>query len=169
MELPSRFSVPETVSFEDAIALTQSLLSEKLPSAELESIISALVQTENGARGFFVTYLTNDTSDDLPLDSVVQGLRASPDIVAELLVKNLAMSTAMILAHDRKGNSDLATGSKRVQQRTLQIVEKLQSPEVQTKFQLLTETLESGIGVYQKFLDRQGYDTEQRQAIRAAI
>jgi hypothetical protein len=163
------FSVSETISFEDAIALSQKLFAESLSAAELESIISALVQTENGARGFFVTYLTNDAPQDLPLASVVQGLRASPSIVGELLVKNLAMSTAMILTHDRKGKTDLVNGSKRVQQRTLQVMQELQSPAVQAKLQQLRDTLESGNGEYQNFLDRWGYDAEQRQAIQAVI
>jgi hypothetical protein len=49
-------------SFEEAIALTQVLLVEfeTLPESALSEKLAALVASENGARGFFVTYLTDD-------------------------------------------------------------------------------------------------------------
>lgn len=166
MEIPSRFSVPATISFEQAIALTQALLAEPLSEAELESIISALVQTENGARGFFVTYLSDERPlADAPSVGVLKGLRKSPDVVAELLVKNLAMSTAMILTHDRSENPVLAEGSKRVQRRDMQLIQQLQLPQVEVKLQQLKSTIEAGTGEYESFLDRWGYDAEQQQAI----
>lgn len=170
METPSRFSVPESISFEQAIALTQSILAEPLSDTELESIIAALVQSENGARGFFVTFLSAEgTGADVPSAAVIQGLRTSPDIVAELLVKNLAMSTAMILTHDRNGNPELSNGSKRVQRRTLGLIQDLRSPQITSKLQVLKETIDTGEGNYASFLDRWGYDAEQRQSIRSMV
>ena len=62
----SSLEVPAAVTFEQAIALTQSLLSQieagSLSEADIATVISALVKTENGARGFFVTYLTSASS-----------------------------------------------------------------------------------------------------------
>jgi CHASE3 domain sensor protein len=61
--MPS-LDIPEAVSFEQAIALTQALLSaieaESLSESKIEQVVSALVKTQNGARGFFVTYLTDE-------------------------------------------------------------------------------------------------------------
>ncbi|MGB5770152.1 MAG: hypothetical protein WBM32_09815, partial [Crocosphaera sp.] len=56
--------IPENISFEDALQLTENLLEamveSKLNDYEIEEIITTLVSSQNGARGFFVTYLTSD-------------------------------------------------------------------------------------------------------------
>lgn len=174
MRIDVIFPIPEAISFEEAIALTQSILAEMeqgtLSESEIDHTIAALAASENGARGFFVTYLTDPRSlGDHPSDGVVQGLRSVPEIVSELLVKNLAMSTAMILAHTRNQNPEMAQGSERVQRRTLHLIQQIQLTQVQTKIHSLLESIASGAGQYQSFLDRWGYDAEQRQAIAQAI
>lgn len=174
MTIAETFPIPESISFEQAIALTQSFLAEmeqgSLSDSEIEQTIAALVATENGARGFFVTYLTDDRSlADQPSNSVVQGLRSSPEIVSELLVKNLAMSTAMILTHTRNQNPEMAKGSERVQRRTVHLIQLLKLEIVQTKLQALSDTIATGTGHYKSFLDRWGYDIEQRNAIQQTL
>jgi uncharacterized membrane protein (DUF441 family) len=56
-------SIPESVTFEEAIAFTQSLMSQieagEVSPSEIRNAIAQLVKSENGARGFFVTYLTS--------------------------------------------------------------------------------------------------------------
>ena len=56
------FAIPESVTFEQAITLTKSLLSGvergEWPEPAVERAIAQLVSTQNGARGFFVAYLT---------------------------------------------------------------------------------------------------------------
>lgn len=167
MEIPPTHSI----SFEQAIEVTQSLLAEvehhRVSETELESIITALVQSENGARGFFVNYLTDDRDfADQPSQAVIQALQSSPSIVGELLVKNLAMSTGMILTHLQNQNSDLANGSERVQRRTKRLVELTRIPMIFPQLQQLKATIETGNGEYESFLKRWGYDSEQREAIR---
>lgn len=174
MEILSSFSVPEMISFEQAIEITQSLLSEieqgRVSETELESIITALVQTENGVRGFFVSYLSDDRSIfDHPSEGVIQALKSSPEIVAEFTVKNLAMSTAMILTHTRNGKPELVQGSERVQRRTKQLIEQLQLPEIQMRLRKLQQTLETGAGEYEAFLNRWQYDSNQRGAIAQQV
>lgn len=174
MEILSSFSVPEAISFEQAIDLTQSLLAEmeqgQVSEIELESIIAALVQTENGARGFFVSYLSDDRAVfDHPTSGIVQALKSSPEIVAELLTKNLAMSTAMILTHTQNQRPDLVSGSERVQRRTKQLIDRLQLPEIQMRLRKLQESLETGGGEYQAFLERWQYDSAQRHAIAQKV
>lgn len=170
----STLSVPEAVTFEQAIELTQSLLAEmeqgSLSDAEVQTTIADLVDTENGARGFFVSYLTDDRPiADHPSNAVVQALQSSPDIVSELLVKNLAMSTAMAITHRRNQNEAMAQGSDRVQRRTAQLIRLVQLPEVSQKAQQLRESAATGAGEYQNFLDRWGYDAEHREAIQEAV
>lgn len=167
-------TIPETVTFQQAIALTQSLLSQmeadELSEAEIAAAIATLVKSANGARGFFVTYLTGDGSlADNPSPAIIQALQSAPDTVAELLVKNLAMSAAMAITHRRSQNEVMAQGSERVRQRTAQIIQLVQLSAVYEQSQRLQESIETGQGSYQAFLDRWGYDGEQRQVIQQAL
>jgi hypothetical protein len=170
----SPISVPESVSFEEAIALTQKLLPQieqgKLSEAEIEATVSALVSSENGARGFFVTYLSGDSSlADQPSPAIVRALQASPEVVSELLVKNLAMSSAMAITHRRNQNQEMAKGSDSVRSRTTKLIQLTQLPQVTEKASQLVESAVTGLGAYKGFLDRWGYDAEQRQVIQAAM
>lgn len=171
--MTTSFVVPESVSFEEAIALTQRLLTDweqqSLSPEQIQAIITQLVASQNGARGFFVTYLTDERSQfDAPTEAVLAALQTSPEIVAELLVKNLAMSTAMAMTHRRNHNEEMAQGSDRVQSRTAQLMQQLSVEPIQTKTEQLRQSV-LGEGPYQSFLKRWGYDAEQRQAIAAAL
>jgi len=162
------------VTFEEAIALTQSLMSQmaagELSAPERSEAIAQLVKSENGARGFFVTYLTSEgTLADNPSPEVIQALQASPDIVAELLVKNLAMSAAQAITHRRKGNEEMAQGSDRVRSRTTRLIEQLKLPQVRDRAVALHESAATGEGTYKTFLQRWGYDAQQRQVICKAL
>jgi hypothetical protein len=163
------------LSFEAAIAQTQHLLAQvetnQYSDLEIEQAIAQLVQTENGARGFFVTYLTDDRAfADQATPGVVKALRASPEIVSELLVKNLAMSSAMAVYHRRQQDDANAQGSDRVRARTAALISQLANlPLLQEKSQQLLKSAETGMGEYQSFLERWGYDAEQRQVIQTAF
>ena len=165
---------PAAVTFEEAIALTQSMLSQieagKLSPTETATALAALVKSENGARGFFVTYLTDSRSlADNPSSAVVQALRCAPEIVAELLVKNLAMSAAMAVTHRRHQNEAMANQSERVQLRTMRLIELVDIPYVQELSQRLWDSVTGGEGSYKAFLERWGYDAEQLQVIQQAL
>lgn len=165
--------VPETVTFEQAIALTQSLLSQVeagVQEPEIATVISELVKTSSGARGFFVTYLTSESSlADNPSAAIIQGLRSHPEVVADLLVKNLAMSEAQVVFHRRNQNEEMAQDSERVRQRTAHLIERVNLTNVRDRMHELLQTLARGEGEYQTFLERWGYDTEQRQVISQAL
>ncbi|CAA9299648.1 hypothetical protein AVDCRST_MAG92-4996 [uncultured Coleofasciculus sp.] len=174
--------IPKPVTFEEAIALTQSLMSQmetgelQGESAEATSplgvgeAIAQLVKSENGARGFFVTYLTSEgTLADHASKEVIQALQASPDIVAELLVKNLAMSSAMAVTHRRENNEQMAQGSDRVRMRTTRLIEQVELPKVRELALALRESAVTGAGTYKTFLQTWGYDAEQRKIIYQAL
>lgn len=176
--LPPAAMIPSVdysnLSFEQAIAHSQDLLLEiaenKLSDQEITTAISNLVATENGARGFFVTFLTaqNFSLADQPSPALLTALESSPAIVGELLVKNLAMATATEILHQRRGDSNAAQGSRQVRQRTKNLINLLPSPGLTEKLTALEESLD-GEGPYEDFLERWNYDQEQRQAIRLAI
>ena len=163
-----------SLSFEQAIAYCQDLLTQidqhQIDDADLETAIAQLVATENGARGFFVTFLTaNDFPPaDQPPPPILNGLQTAPAIVGELLVKNLAMSAAMAVHHHRNQDPQSAQGSTQVCRRSQTLIQSLQLPGVAEKLAELERSL-NGEGDYQAFLTRWGYDNEQKQAIRAAL
>ncbi|WP_038020804.1 hypothetical protein [Synechocystis sp. PCC 7509] len=155
-------TIPEPLNFASAIAYTQELLAQSKISA---SEISQLVKTEDGARGFFVTYLTSDFAMS---EEIIVGLRSHPKIVSELLVKNLAMSTAQQLFHRRRQDENMTFSSQRVQERTAQLIKLVDLDLVYEKLQQMIASIDTG-GDYQAFLERWNYDDEQKQAIKAAI
>ncbi len=160
------------INFENAIQQTQDLLSqiEFLDANVITERFIDLVSTENGARGFFVTYLTSDLSyTEYPSLEVITALKTSPILVNELLVKNLAMSTAMVIYHRSQGDEANAQGSEKVQEKTGQLIKQLLSQALGEKLQQLATSLNTGQGEYQAFLERWGYDDRQRQAIAEII
>ncbi|MEN9217621.1 MAG: hypothetical protein Q6J33_01285 [Gloeomargarita sp. DG_2_bins_126] len=167
-------TVPAEITFEQAIAQTQALIAARLDEAinaqEFAQGVQALVAGENGARGFFVTYLTLEHElADRPDEFLINALQSSPAIVGELLVKNLAMSTAMAITHRRNRDEALAQGSDRVQRRTQQLMQRCHLPELATKAQELYRNAGGEAGQYSDFLERWGYDSEQKQAIQAVL
>jgi hypothetical protein len=165
-----QFTVPPDLSFEQAIALTQELLDSNPPEELLESAIAGLIQTMNGSRGFFVTFLTGDSSlADQPTASILKALRSNPDAIADLMVKNIAMPTAMMITHQRNGNPDLIASSQLTQKRSIHLVQQLNLNEITILLNALKATLQNQSTHYQSFLDRWGYDEEQRLAIEQAI
>jgi len=167
----TELKVPDNVTFENAIALTQDLIAKLdnngINPQQLQDTISALVATANGARGFFVTYLTADSPvADTPSAAVLAGLNTAPELVSELLVKNVAMSTAMAITHRRQSNERMAQGSDRVQRRSIDLIQKLNNEYLQEKAQQMRESALTGKGEAEvAFFERWGYDDEQRSAI----
>jgi len=174
MAAESTFMVPENLTFEAAIALSTELLDRLAAGAwsapDLETAIAQLVATENGARGFFVTYLSDERAfADTPSEAVLAALRTAPAIVAPLLIKNLVMSTAMIITHHRHDRTDLAQGSARVQARSRHLIQQLHLSELTTHIQAMQTSLTTPSGDYQPFLTRWGYDAEQKNAMHQAL
>jgi hypothetical protein len=170
----STLPVPHNIKFDEAIDLTQSFLTQlkkqELTSSQIQDFVSDLVQTANGARGFFVTYLTSpDPICDEPQPEIIAALSAHPEVAAELLVKNIAMSTAQQLYHQRRNDTDMATSSATVAARTTKIVQQLNLPQIWEMCRELVDTIQTGSGSYTDFLTRWGYDEEQKNSIAQAI
>ena len=168
------FLMNQSFSFADAIASTQDLMQQiadkQLSEAEIEKAVANLVQTQTGARGFFVAYLTGDIPlADNPTEGVIKGLKSSPAMVSDLLVKNVAMSAAMGLTHRRNKDETAAAGSDRVNRRTINLIQKLEMAQIDREVRDLQSTIIKGEGNYQKFLTRWGYDEEQQAEIKQAL
>ncbi|MFN3926670.1 MAG: hypothetical protein ACK4QL_04960 [Pseudanabaenaceae cyanobacterium] len=164
----------DNISFETAIARTELLLTEyqeqKLTPEALQKAVTALLTTSNGARGFFVTFLTGGWQlADQPSAEIMAALDTAPTPSAELMVKNLVMSTGMAITHTRQGDLQQANQSRLVAQRSLNILTQWQSPLVQQIARAMYASATQGIGEYTEFLRKWGYDQEQLTAIAQAL
>ena len=138
--------------------------------------VAELVASRDGARGFFVVSLTGETPlmDRLP-EPLVAALRLAGEGVVDLTARNLAMSTAMILHHGRSGDPEHQAGSERVQQRSTELLRQLEPVAVKRRLEPLLvaaggqQDPRHEVSEDRAFLDRWGYDAEQRRAIAAAI
>jgi len=74
--------------------------NDEISDEVISDRIGELIKTVEGARGFFVVSLSIDCPlmDRFP-DALIFQLRSSGEIVVDLTVKNLAMSSAMIITH----------------------------------------------------------------------
>lgn len=164
----------KSLSFPQAIAKTQLLMeqisSNQLNEAEVRQNVSSLLATKNGGRGFFVAYLTSDIPlADHPTVGVLEGLKSAAEISSELLVKNLAMSSAMMITHRQNNDLENLAGSQTVCRRTCNLIKQLNMHEIAEKLQKLHCTIKQGQGEYQEFLEHWRYNQEQQQAIQETI
>ena len=173
MAVPT-LSIPANIKFDEAIDLTQVFLTQlkrnELTSNQILDLVSALVQTANGARGFFVTYLTgSDPICDEPQPEIIAALAANPSIATDLLVKNIAMSTAQQIYHQRRNDPQMMASSATVAARTTKIIQQLNLPQIQAMCRELVTTIQTGTGSYSEFLTRWGYDDEQKNSIAQTV
>lgn len=160
-------------SFETVIDATQELLhqieTQVLDSTAIESDIVHLLKLDKGPRGFFASFLTDARPlADHPPESVLAAFRAVPQVTAALLVKNLAMSTAMVLHHQRQADHKAIAGSQQVQQRSQHLLQALKLPEMTAELKALQQSVEQS-GPYSDFLKRWNYDPEQKTAIANVV
>ena len=159
-------------SFKQAMNVTilwcNSWEKDELSDEVLADRIGELLKTIEGARGFFVVSLSIDCPlmDRLPEPLIFQ-LRNSGQIVVDLTVKNLAMSSAMVIEHQKNNNSQQMQ-SERIRTRCIELLKLLDSNKVKTRLEMLLEGTK-GNGKDLEFLNRWGYSNEQRKAISQSI
>mmetsp|Transcript_39894 Transcript_39894/g.83680 ORF Transcript_39894/g.83680 Transcript_39894/m.83680 type:complete len:230 (-) Transcript_39894:292-981(-) len=124
------FSLPENPSFEDCIDAApyfcRQLQESDCDSADCRSL-ATFIGSANGARGFFVNWLTNDeytaaeqTPPPMPLLQALNTVCSAPpptSFIARLMLMNVAMPAATALVHRRSGNEVAAQNSERTRLR----------------------------------------------------
>lgn len=170
----TQIKVPESVTFEQALNITSSLLAQmeegKLEQAEIQKSIESLAKTPDGARGFLGSYLKDDrTLADNPSEVVVNALKSHPEVVGEFLVKSFTMSVGMAITHRRNNDESMAQSSERVTKRATILFDRTKLDPVPEKLKKMRETIVTGEGEYQEFIKRWGYDEEQKQAMEKAL
>ena len=142
----------------------EDLLSEEV----LSDRISELIKTKNGLRGFFAYALSDRDCyllDNLP-SSIIFMLTKGGKEVVEILVKNLLMSSAQIIVHQRENNIEYKLTSENISERCKGILRVLDT-------NLVTKTINQII----KDLDNIGnsfdistiYDDQQKEFIQQQI
>ena len=76
------------------------------------------------------------------------------------------MSTAMAITHQRNNHAEMAQKSEQVTERSVNLIRELQLNATTNKLKKLQDTINLGEGEYQQFLQRWGYDEEQKQTIK---
>ena len=159
-------------TFQQAMEITAAWLqqwdNEEISDEVLADRIGEMVASRDGARGFFVVSLAGDSAlmDRLP-DPVVGQLRAAGEGVVDLSVRNLAMSSAMALQHQRSGDQAQQAGSEQVNARCTELLRLLEPDLVKQRLEQLLEGCDNR-GDDVAFLKRWGYDDEQKRAISAS-
>ena len=167
-------TAPLQPSFPQAIEISGQWLAlweaGELSEEVLADRVAELVASRDGARGFFVVALAGDSPlmDRLP-EPVALQLRLAGEPVVDLTVRNLAMSTAMALHHRRANDPGQQGGSERVQQRSSELLRLLEPLAVKQRLETLLAAAREGSGEDVAFLERWGYDAEQKLAICDAI
>ena len=167
-------SAEATPSFPRAMELAAEWLAlwegGELSDEVLADRVGALVASRDGARGFFVVSLTADSPlmDRLPEPLVLQ-LQGAGEPVVDLTAGNLAMSTAMARHHGRAGDAAQQARSLRVQERARELLRLLPGDRVKQRLEVLLAAARDDRGDDRDFLERRGYDAEQKQAIAAAV
>ena len=133
-----------------------------------ERVAELLISVE-GARGFFVTSLSSESAlMDRLNDPLIYQLRKGGLIIVDLTVKNLAMSTAMVIEHKRNGDISTSYKSERIKNRCIELLKLLDTNIVKKLLESLLQSLK-GNGDYFQFLKKWGYDNEQKIAISNSI
>ena len=161
-------------SFPQAMEITAQWLAlweaGEISDEVLADRVGQLVASRDGARGFFVVALSGDSPllDRLP-DPLLIHLRGAGEGVVDLTARNLAMSTAMALEHQRSNDPAQEARSGRVRERSTELLRRLDPLQVKDRLETLLEAAEAGTGADQAFLERWGYDADQRKAIATTV
>ena len=159
-------------TFKEAMEATmiwcKSWENDEISDEVISDRIGELIKTVEGARGFFVVSLSIDCPlmDRFP-DALIFQLRSSGDIIVDLTVKNLAMSSAMVITH-HDNNDSHEIQSERIKIRCIELLKLLDSNQVKKRLDVLHEATK-GNGKDLKFLNKWGYNDEQIKAISESI
>ncbi len=140
------------------------LLSDEV----LADRIKELIKTKNGTRGFFAYALSDSNCtllDKLP-SSLIFTLRERGDQIVEITIKNLFMSSAQILNHQKDKNFEYAERSNNISDRCINLLKELDTKLVTKKInKMLSEIDNMGNSFYNKVK----YNEEQKFFIREKV
>ena len=142
----------------------EDLLSEEV----LADRIAELIKTKNGLRGFFAYTLSDRNCylfDKLPFSIVFKLTEGGKDVV-EIVIKNLIMSSAQIIIHQRQNNIDYKLTSENISERCKGILRLLETKLVTKSINEIIEDLDN---LGNSFNNSTKYDDQQKKFIKQQI
>ena len=142
----------------------EDLLSEEV----LADRVAELIKTKNGLRGFFAYALSDQDCyllDKLPF-SIVFKLQEGGNKIVEIVIKNLIMSSAQIVVHDRENNLEYKYISENISERCKSILRILDTKLV-TK--MISEIINDLDNLGNSFDNSKKYDDKQKEFIKHQI
>ena len=141
---------------------------EILSDEVLADRISELIKTKNGLRGFFAYALSDRDChllDKLPSSIVFMLIDNGKDVV-EIVVKNLLMSSAQIIFHQRQNNQEYKYTSENISERCKGILRLLETKLVTNTIIQVLENLDN---MGNSFDNSTKYDDQQKEFIKKQI
>ena len=142
----------------------EDILSEEV----LADRIAELTKTRNGLRGFFAYALSDKDCpllDKLPF-SLIFKFNESGNGVVEIVVKNLIMSSAQIIIHQRENNHEYELTSENISERCKAILRLLETKLVTKTVNKIIKNLDD---MGNSFDNSTKYDEEQKEFIKKQI
>ena len=141
-----------------------NLLSDEV----LADRIKELIKTKSGTRGFFAYALSDSKCsllDKLP-SSLIFTLRERGDHIVEITIKNLFMSSAQILNHQKNKNFEYAEISSNISDRCINILKELDTKLVTKKINKMLSEIDN---MGNSFDNEVKYSSEQKDFIREKV
>ena len=142
----------------------QELLSDEV----LADRVAELVKTKNGWRGFFA-YALSDINcsllDKLPSSLIFKFVEGGEQIV-EITLKNLIMSSAQIINHQRDNKPEYEEMSANISDRCINILKVLETKLVNKKVKMILDNLDN---LGNSINNDKNYDEEQKKFIKNKI
>ena len=142
----------------------ENLLSEEV----LADRVAELIKTKNGLRGFFAYALSDQDCyllDQLPFSFVFK-LQENGNDVVEIVAKNLIMSSAQIVVHDREKNFQYKSNSENISERCKNILRVLETKLVTKNINQIINDLDN---LGNSFDNLKKYDNKQKDFIKSQI
>ena len=140
------------------------LLSDEV----LADLIKELIKTKNGIRGFFAYALSDSKCtllDKLPT-SIIFILRERGVDVVEITIKNLFMSSAQILNHQKANNVEYAEMSNNISERCINLLKELDTKLVTKEINKMLSKIDN---MGNSFNNQVKYTVEQKNFIREKV
>ena len=142
----------------------QELLSDEV----LADRVAELVKTKNGLRGFFA-YALSDINcsllDKLPSSLIFKFVEGGEKVI-DITLKNLIMSSAQIINHQRDNNPDYEETSRNISDRCINILRTLDTKLVKKRVTLILDNLDN---LGNSINNSKSYDLKQKKFIREKI
>ena len=142
----------------------EELLSDEV----LSDRVAELVKTKNGLRGFFA-YALSDINcsllDKLPSSLIFKFVEGGEQIV-DITLKNLIMSSAQIINHQRDNNPEYEKMSTNISDRCINLLKVLDTNLVNYRVNVILDNLDN---LGNSIDNSKNYDLEQKELIREKI